>query len=285
MVSRIRNSILLAAAAIVLVTAAQAATQPLSLYRLGAVGYAGESVERSTRLLAGYLASGLRAEVRVQLFARYDDILAALEKKELELAILPPVVFLVAEEKAGVKPLANPVYQSGDTNYRSVILTLPGRADLTQLLDLKMKKVAFVDPHSASGYIIPHGMLHQAGLAGKRDVREVFTGNHVKSIEALIAGEVDAAATYDMLLVQTPALGKSLEDFSVLARSDPIPSEVLVGARDLPEGQAVWIRSLLSAFGKLRESDHKYESCVYQWFYPHDPTRYEQLRKLWKAGR
>jgi phosphonate transport system substrate-binding protein len=250
---------------------------------LGAVGFSGEKVDKSVRDVADYLSKGMGMPITVELFPKYEDVLVALEKKGLDLAILTPINFLIAEQKLGVQPIANPIYQSGEGNYRAVILASLDRKDLNQLTDLKGKKVAFVDPNSASGYIVPRGLLAQAGLKGKDAVTEVFTGNHLKSIQSLIAKEVDAAATYDMLLSQNSTVGKTLDDFSVLARSDPIPSEVLVGSRILNKGHITWIKTLLLEFGEKRRSDPKLQDCVYQWFFGYDESRYDTLRKLWKS--
>ncbi len=254
--------------------------------RFGGVRYAGEDTSESTvHMMAGYLERALRSPVEVRLFQDYSEIVPVIAAGELDIAILPPVVFFQAQEDAGVRPIATPVYQNPDANYRGVILSRGGDPDITTLADLKGRKIAFVSPLSASGYIIPRGLLRQAGLRGEDAYQEVFTGNHVDSVKALIDGKVDAAATFDMLLAETPAIGKSLEDFVVLAQSDPIPGEVLVGSKDLNPEKAVWLRSILLAFGERRRTDDALQDCLYQWFLGYEAERFDSLRKIWKASR
>src|SRR5687768_4598755 len=89
---------------------------------LGAVGFSGEKLSKSVRDVADYLSKGMGMAITVELFPKYDDVLQALEKKGLDLAILTPINFLIAEEKLAVQPIANPIYQSGEGNYRAVIL-------------------------------------------------------------------------------------------------------------------------------------------------------------------
>ncbi|MBI3893135.1 MAG: phosphate/phosphite/phosphonate ABC transporter substrate-binding protein [Candidatus Wallbacteria bacterium] len=274
---------LIALLALALAAATPAAQRaPLTL---GAVGFAGQNVEQTAGAIGAFLQAGLGRPIQVRVYAKYQEILDALGSRQLDLAILTPVNFVEAEEKLGVKPIANPIYSSGEANYRGVILALAKRKDIAQLLDLRGKKIAFVDERSASGCVVPRGLLAGAGLKPGKDVREVFTGNHVKSIEALVKGEVDAAATYDMLLAETPSIGHGMDEFTVLARSEAIPGEVLVGARDLPAADAMLIKAQLLKFGDRRKTDKTLENCVYQWFFGYDRSRYDTLRKLWRATK
>lgn len=266
-----------------LVLSAATAGERASL-TLGSVGFAGKNLESTVRGLAGYLGSGLGRVVKVELFEKYEQVLEALEAGKLDLALLTPVNFLAAHEKLAIKPLASPLYASGEANYRAVILALAQRADVAGLLDLRGKSIAFVDTRSASGYVVPRGMLARAGVRPGKDAREVFTGNHVKSIEALVAGKVDAAATYDMLLAETPSIGHTMEEFTVLAQSDPIPGEVLAGSRTLSAANALLVKQLLLAFGERRKTDPKLSDSLYQEFHAYEAGRYEALRKLWKAA-
>lgn len=55
--------------------------------------------------------------------------------------------------------------------------------------------VAFADPASSSGYFMPVGMLHEAGLEKDSDYTAMFSGGHDMSFIALGEGQVDVACT------------------------------------------------------------------------------------------
>jgi phosphonate transport system substrate-binding protein len=55
--------------------------------------------------------------------------------------------------------------------------------------------VAFADPASSSGYFMPVGMLHEAGLEKDADYTAMFSGGHDMSFIALKEGQVDVACT------------------------------------------------------------------------------------------
>ena len=66
-----------------------------------------------------------------------------------------------------------------------------GIADLS---DIRGKKVAFVDPSSASGYLYPAAHLVGLGYDIDKDIDSVFAGGHDKSLQAVLNGDVDVAA-------------------------------------------------------------------------------------------
>ena len=53
-------------------------------------------------------------------------------------------------------------------------------SDIKSIADLKGKKIAFVDPSSASGYIYAGAMLKDAGIDLEKDIQYQFSGGHDK---------------------------------------------------------------------------------------------------------
>jgi len=59
--------------------------------------------------------------------------------------------------------------------------------------DLKNKKIAYISPMGAGGYLAPRAHLYNSGLSGETDTAEVFTKNLSNSIHGVLLGDYDAA--------------------------------------------------------------------------------------------
>lgn len=249
-----------------------AAAEPL---RLGAVGYVkaadtGASIAPTVK----YLEGGLKREIKVTLFPTYDEVLKKIEAKELDLAVLPPAVNLEAYDRLKTRPLGYGVYNNGQFSYTALVLVKKD-SPVKTLADLKGKKFGFVDKHSASGYLYPRAMLNQEKVAG---VAEVFHGNHLDALAALDAGKVDAVGTYELMFEEAKTAKKSLSDYRVIAESEPIPSEALVGTAALDEKTAQKVTELLLDFYHARKEKKDLEGGMYSSYVPADPAILVDIR-------
>ena len=123
-------------------------------------------------------------------------------------------------------------------------------------LDLKGKKIAFVSPMGAGGYLAPRAYLYQIGLKSGVESEEVFTKNLSNSIHGVLLGDYDAAS---MCGVNYKLMSKKIEtgELEVIAVSDEYPENVigvrsnlsvdiisqirnkLLAMKQDPEGQAI----------------------------------------------
>ncbi|HEB55725.1 MAG TPA: phosphate/phosphite/phosphonate ABC transporter substrate-binding protein [Gammaproteobacteria bacterium] len=65
---------------------------------------------------------------------------------------------------------------------------------INNVQQLKGKKIAFVSPVGAGGYLAPRAYLYNQGIETKKDSREVFTKNMTTSIHKVLLGDVAAGA-------------------------------------------------------------------------------------------
>jgi len=98
-----------------------------------------------------------------------------------------PFDYIVAHERCGVEPLAVMVRGGSDT-YGTQMIT---RADsgITSLADLEGKKACWNDPLSASGYVVPQGLVGEA--VPLESLQEpVWTGSHASTVSSLYEGGI-----------------------------------------------------------------------------------------------
>ncbi len=180
--------------------------------------------------LKGYLSQALGVEVAVELRENYEETLAGMERREIDVARLGPYAFVLAQARFGARALANTIdivtsSDSPTVPYRSVIVT---RADsgIKSLVDLKGQAFGFVDRNSTTGYLVATFLRQQAGLDPVDDIQSVFLLSHSAVIEAIERGEVAAGAVMQSQYVhyseqkEKPAL--VLLDSSALLSRGPI---------------------------------------------------------------
>jgi phosphate/phosphite/phosphonate ABC transporter binding protein len=204
------------------------------------------------------LVRWLGERARVHLVRRKADSYEALERQVRDAAVhvawLPPVLFLRLEREGFVVPLVANQRHDGPA-YVSVLMT---RADspFTTLEGLRGRRVAWVDPLSTTGYIVPRLELAARGYDPRTFFgSEAFHHSHVEAVRALMHGVADAAATYARANVDgslqrggwTDA-GFSADHLRTLVTSVGLPPDLIAVRADVPlEAQA----SLASAFVSL----------------------------------
>jgi phosphonate transport system substrate-binding protein len=195
-----------------------------------------EFVQRACDALTA--ASGLRLVPFVA--QSYDDLTAAVAGGEVAFAWLPPIPAIELYDQNVAEPLVV-ASREGDSTYRSAVVVRPGTVE--GIGALRGRRVAWVSPESASGYIVPrvyiaaegHDILHFFGS-------EVFLHDHRAVIEAVARGDVDCGATYCSLgpdgriasgswLADEGRSGRPLE---ALATYGPIPGDAIVAATSVP---------------------------------------------------
>jgi len=106
------------------------------------------------------------------------------------------------------------------------------------LAAVRGRRVAFVSRHSGSGFHAAVELLRRAGIEPLRDLAEVrFSGSHAASLELLEQGEVEVAAVHEGAIEG--------RDLRVLARSGPLPPDVLSASPSLPAEAREALRAAL----------------------------------------
>jgi phosphate/phosphite/phosphonate ABC transporter binding protein len=159
--------------------------------------------------------------------ASYEALADKMGDGEVDIAWLPPLVFVRLEGMGLVAPLVTNL-RAGRSSYQSVIV-VPADAPAKCLEDLRGKRAAWVDPLSAAGYVLPHGHI-QAEVGDPKAFfgEERFWGSHTAALEALRKGEADVAATYGAAGTDERLQQQSLDpSLRVLATFGGIPADVI----------------------------------------------------------
>lgn len=129
----------------------------------------------------------------------YADVRSALELGEIDVAIVCTGTYLHSLDSGRVKLLVQPEFEDG-LEYRCLVI-VPARSEVRSLEDLRGKTIAFTDRESHTGYLAACVSLKDKGVEPRTFFsRAIFTGSHDRSVQAVAASVVDAAAVDSLVL-------------------------------------------------------------------------------------
>jgi phosphonate transport system substrate-binding protein len=148
------------------------------------------------------------------------------------------------------------------------------------------KKPCYVDPLSASGYVIPSGIVAKSGV---KTAEPVFAGGHPQVILALYnGGTCDFGVTYiDARTAKDFAEKKDVNDkVVVIYRTDPIiPNDNVSFAASLPKDMQTKLKDALVKLASTKEGVDLLKGGGYQVesLKAVDDTFYDELRVYLQA--
>lgn len=184
-------------------------------------------------------------DLRVVMASSYAATIQALTAGQIQFATLGPAAYAAAwiDSDGGVEPVAAAREIDGDVGYHSHLIV---RSDspFRSLDDLKGRTLAWADPNSASGYLIPLVSLRTAGVeATKYFGRTVFSGGHEQSALGVLNGQFDSAFVFGArdplargvlhMMNQRGLLDPAR--LRVVWRSPLIPASPVTVRKDLPD--------------------------------------------------
>jgi phosphonate transport system substrate-binding protein len=199
----VRRDLLLAAAFGLGATAAARAQVPWRT-RFPTVGFGILSVESqgatTTRFggFPAYFREKLGVECRIFQATDYAGVVQALTAGQIPMARLGPASYASAwiDSNGAVEPLVTWTAPTGQAGYYSVLIV---RADspARSVEDLRGKTLAWADPNSTSGYLVPVATFRGMNIEPSRHFsRTVFSGGHEQSVLGVLNGNYDAAFTW-----------------------------------------------------------------------------------------
>ncbi len=136
--------------------------------------------------------------VRLIAAADYAGVIQAFAAGQVDVAYMSPAAYASAwlESNGRVIPILTPQEADGSTAYISVMYV---RADggIADLAGMRGKSLAWADPNSASGYLIPRAEFRAAGIDPSTYFgRTGFAGGHEQAVVAVLGGQYDAGVTW-----------------------------------------------------------------------------------------
>ena len=166
------------------------------------------SLEAKAKPFADYLSEKLGMEVNVTLATDYSTIVEAMASGKVDLGIMPPAAYVQARTQGAAEALLTSALGDYDqeTGLRipdSMTGTFKGevlvRADsgIEEFADLAGKKIATLNPSSASGYIYPIAELKALGIDPTVDCTLVTVNDIPSEMTAVLEGQVDACFVFE----------------------------------------------------------------------------------------
>jgi phosphonate transport system substrate-binding protein len=232
-----------------------------------------------SRALAGYLSAFLAYPVRFLDGIGWRAAYAAIAAGRIDagwicgrpyvdlLAAGVPLSLLAAPVMAGARYGGRPVY------FSDVVVRRDSR--FQRFAELRGASWAYNEPRSHSGYHVTRYHLARLGELGRYFGRTVGSGGHVRSLEMVLAGEIDASAidstVLEWQLARDPTLAGRIRIIETFGPS-PSPPLVVAGEQGLAlreqlraallnlpettEGQAILALGRLARFAMVRDSDY-----------------------------
>ena len=191
--------------------------------------------------------------VPTRLFAAsdYAGVLQAFSAKQIEMSSLGPSGYAGAwlDTNGGIEAIIVPEEADGSVSYVSVMVV---RADsgIANLEGMRGKSLAWADPNSTSGYLIPRFALRQQGInpeSGQHFSRTGFGGGHEQAVVAVLQRQYDASVTWASgqgdaaqgytrgnLRAMVDKKMLDMKDLRIIWRSTPIPNGPTAVRTDLP---------------------------------------------------
>jgi phosphonate transport system substrate-binding protein len=202
-------------------------------------------------------------EMRIFTATDYAGTVQALTSGQIQMAQMGASGYASAwiDSNGAVEPLVTNKELDGALGYHSILI-VKSDSPYKKLEDLKGKTLAWADPNSTSGYLIPLVSLRGAGIEPEKFFgRTLFSGGHEQSVLGVINGQLDSAFTWSSkghnagqirAMVDRGVL--KMDQFRVVWESPLIPNPLVVVRKDMPEDMK---RELRAFWTELYKADPK----------------------------
>ncbi len=237
------------------------------------------------KLLEAYLSKMTGLPVEVTVPSSFIAVIEALGSKRADIAIINTFGYLLAHDKYGVEVALTGVYKGRDVYWGQIIARKDGPKTLK---DLNNKKIAFVDPSSGSGYVLPSKLLQDEKVVPKE---VIFAGRHDSVVTMVYQKQVDAGATYHtpvdngvpqdarkLVMTQFPDV---FEKIVIIAKTMAIPNDPVVVRKEFPSALK---KTVIDAFKNMAK-DNEGKKILYDLYHMDnfkdaDSAEYEKVQKM-----
>ena len=210
---------------------------------------------RRYKYITDYLSTKMEMHFIVETMANYGDISEAFIEGKADAGFFGSFSYVLAHAKAGVEPIARPVWLNNNSTYRGYIFVRKD-SGIKTVKDMKNKSLVLVDKATTAGYIFPLFYFKYYGIKDIEDYfsRISFANSHDAAAWAVYAGEADIGGAKDIIF---NSLMEEYQDFKdqmvVLTESPKVPSNGLAVRKDLNPAIKLRIKTLLLSLHKTPE--------------------------------
>lgn len=235
---------------------------------------------RST--LAKDLGKVINMDVKEIQASDYTAIIEALRTGKADMAYMGALAVAMGAERAGVTPIVMkaPNGDKAQAVYHSVFVTQKNNSEINSIKDFKGKTIAFVDPDSTSGNLVPTSEIMKAfpdlhltnekiHTNGEFFEAVSFSGKHQAGLQAVIKGDVDIVPISDQIMVSEFKNGNADENaVKVVHSSAAIPAEAMVVSKTVNEDLKKTLTKFLVEYNNkdyfdkvIKKADARFVEC------------------------
>jgi phosphonate transport system substrate-binding protein len=200
----------------------------------------------------------------------YNAIVEALRTGKAEMAYMGSQAMALGRTRTKLEPIAMKAAQGRKelAVYHSDLIVKAG-SPIKDIKGIKGKSMAFVDPGSTSGNLVPSAEIINAFPEEKLTSEELhangkffsavsFSGSHQAGLQAVLKGDVDVAPISDQILASEIEHGNAPKGgVKVIHESAPIPAECMVVSERVKPEDAKKLQGFL-----LKYDNEKYFTDV-----------------------
>jgi phosphonate transport system substrate-binding protein len=221
-------------------------------------------IENTSTVLKNYLEAHTPYKYEIKIPPSFIAVVEAFGTNRADVASINTFGYMLAHDKYGAEARLT-VIRYGESTYKAQFLAKKD-SGIKSLKDFAGKKIAFVDPASTSGYLLPLKMLKDNKIEPKETV---FAMRHDNVVAMIYQGQVDGGATFysppengkiqDARRLVTTQYPDVEDKIKIIALSDPIPNDPVVFRKGLPEEVKENITQALLDFVKTPEGKETLE--------------------------
>lgn len=242
---------------------------------------------RST--LAKDLGKVINMEVKEIQASDYTAIIEALRTGKADMAYMGALAVAMGAERAGVTPIVMkaPNGDKAQAVYHSVFVTQKDNSEINSIKDFKGKTIAFVDPDSTSGNLVPTSEIMKAfpdlhltnekiHTNGEFFEAVSFSGKHQAGLQAVIKGDVDIVPISDQIMASEFKNGNADENaVKIVHSSAAIPAEAMVVSKTVNEDLKKTLTKFLVEYNNkdyfdkvIKKADARFVECSMEDYQP-----------------
>jgi phosphonate transport system substrate-binding protein len=239
-----------------------------------------KNVEVNDRLIR-YIGEKMNMQIRTVQRKTYQEINDLMRQKEVDIAFICSLSYIVGKEKAGMELLVVPKTKGQPLYYSYVIVAKGGLA--RSIEDLRGQLYAYPDPLSNSGYLYPRYRLAKAGYnPDEFFTKWIITQSHSASIEAVNDGFVQGASVdsyiYDLMSILNPELTNNTK---IIETSPAFGFPPVVIRKSLPEDMKKKLRTVFLQMEKDRVGGKILQDMLLDGFMQSDDSLFDSVRKMY----
>ena len=242
---------------------------------------------RST--LAKDLGKVINMDVKEIQASDYTAIIEALRTGKADMAYMGALAVAMGAERAGVTPIVMkaPNGDKAQAVYHSVFITQKDNNEINSIKDFKGKTIAFVDPDSTSGNLVPTSEIMKAfpdlhltnekiHTNGEFFEAVSFSGKHQAGLQAVIKGDVDIVPISDQIMASEFKNGNADENaVKVVHSSAAIPAEAMVVSKTVNEDLKKTLTKFMVEYNNkdyfdkvIKKADARFVECSMEDYQP-----------------